>query len=253
MMGGGAEGEDDLGGLGGEDEFGLPGEEEDEEGLGDLLQEDGNTELEIELDESDISALLDAIREELAVDVEPVPAGYSQPNQAEEEDQLAQAIASVRDDERSEERKDFLSRIKDLEEKVNAMADQRTSLVQENKTLTEMIEGMGARMLKVNLSNAKLLYTNRVLNSNSLNGRQKRKIVEAISKVGSVEEAKTIFETLQSTVASTSNKSGRTRTTLSEVANRSSSPFMSRRSAVTESTKNDPALERMQRLAGIKK
>jgi len=253
-MMGGPEDEGGMGGMGDMgDELGLGGEEEeDEEGLGDLLQEDGNTELEIELDESDISALLDAIREELSVDVEPVPAGYSQPNQAEEEDQLAQAIASVRDDGRAEERKDFLNRIKDLEEKVNAMANERTSLFHENKNLTKMIEGMGTRMLKVNLSNAKLLYTNRVLNSNSLNERQKSKIVEAISKVGSVEEAKTIYETLQGTVKGTS-KSGRTRTTLSEVASRSSSPFMSRRSAATESTKNDPALARMQRLAGIKK
>ncbi len=109
-------------------------------------------------------------------------------------------------------------------------------------------------MLKVNLSNAKLLYTNRVLNSDSLNERQKKKIVEAISKVGSVEEAKTIFETLRSTVASNGgNTNGRN--TLSEAANRnrSSVPFMSRRKVVTESTKHDPALERMQRLAGITK
>jgi len=257
----GEEGEPDLGlggeedelGLGGEDELGLGGEEDEEEDLGALLQEDGNTELEIELDESDISALLDAIKEELAVDVEPVPDGYSTSNRADDEEQLAQAMASARDDKRSEERKDFMSRIKDLEEKVNAMANERTSLVQENKNLTATIDDMGQRMLKVNLSNAKLLYTNRVLNSNSLNERQKKKIVEAISKVGSVEEAKTIFETLRSTVSSGDAKSNG-RNTLSEAANRnrSSVPFMSRRKVVTESTKHDPALERMQRLAGIK-
>ena len=254
--------EDALGDMeGGEDDLGLGGDEmgdelggEEEEDLGDLLQEDGNTELEIELEEADISALLDAIREELAVDVEPVPDGYSTSNVADDEEQLAQAMASARDDKRAQERKDFMSRIKDLEEKVNALANDRATLVQENKDLTATIDDMGQRMLKVNLSNAKLLYTNRVLNSDSLNERQKKKIVEAISKVGSVEEAKTIFETLRSTVASNSgNTVGKN--TLSEAANRnrSSVPFMSRRKVVTESTRHDPALERMQRLAGITK
>jgi hypothetical protein len=251
---GGMEGGEDELGMGGEDDLGLGGEEDEEEDLSDLLQEDGNTELEIELDESDISALMDAIKEELAVDVEPVPDGYSTSNRADDEEQLAQAMASARDGERAKERKDFMSRIKDLEEKVNALADSRTSLVQENKNLTATIDDMGQRMLKVNLANAKLLYTNRVLNSDSLNERQKKKIVEAISKVGSVEEAKTIFETLRSTVGSTDGKSNG-RNTLSEAANRnrSSVPFMSRRKVVTESTKHDPALERMRRLAGIKK
>ena len=52
----------------------------------------------------------------------------------------------------------------------------------------------------VNLTNARLLYTNRVLNSTSLNERQKTRIVESISNADSVEEAKVIYQTLQSAV-----------------------------------------------------
>jgi hypothetical protein len=52
---------------------------------------------------------------------------------------------------------------------------------------------------EMSTSNAKLLYTNRILSSPSLNERQKENIVEAINKAGSVDEAKVIYETLQST------------------------------------------------------
>ena len=53
---------------------------------------------------------------------------------------------------------------------------------------------------EINLQNARLLYTNKTLSSDSLNGRQKDKIVEAISKAKTVEEAKVIYEPLQGTV-----------------------------------------------------
>ncbi len=59
---------------------------------------------------------------------------------------------------------------------------------------------MKEKLEEVNLSNAKLLYMNRTLNNASLNERQKNKIVESIQKSDSVEEAKVIFETLQSAV-----------------------------------------------------
>ncbi len=62
---------------------------------------------------------------------------------------------------------------------------------------------MQEHITRVNLSNAKLLYTNRVLGDPSLNERQRNKIVDAISQCGSVEEAKVIYETLQSAVGST--------------------------------------------------
>ena len=95
--------------------------------------------------------------------------------------------------------------------------------------------------------NAKLLYTNRVLSSISLNERQKSKIVEAISKVGSVEEARVIYETLQSTVGAGGKSTGPK--SLSEAVSRPSSLHARRRSS---SEQSNPLMERMQLLAGIK-
>ena len=91
-----------------------------------------------------------------------------------------------------------------------------------------VIEQLKQKLDESNLSNAKLLYQNRILNSISLNERQKDKIVEAISNATTVEEAKIIFETLQSAVGLKSKKT-RKQESLNEVVTRSSSAFIPRK------------------------
>ena len=107
---------------------------------------------------------------------------------------------------------------------------------------------MKEKLEKVNLSNARLLYTNRVLNSSSLNERQKVKIVESISQADSVEEAKVIFETLQSAVGAMQNSKGPK--SLREAVEKPSTllPRKQRNANVQNST-----YDRMRALAGIKK
>ena len=99
-----------------------------------------------------------------------------------------------------------------------------------------------------NLLNAKLLYQNRILDSVSLNERQKDRIVEAIQNTNSVEEAKVIFETLQSTVGTA--KRHKAPESLNEVVTRSSSAFLPRKEEKRKD--NDPFAERMKALAGLK-
>ena len=123
------------------------------------------------------------------------------------------------------------------------------NLKKENKNHRQLTLALKDKLNEVNLSNAKLLYTNRVLNSDSLNERQKDKIVEAVSKAGTVGEAKTIFDTLQSAVegASSSRKASKS---LNEAVANNSSAFLPRR----EVKDSDPSLvDRMQKLAGITK
>jgi hypothetical protein len=85
-----------------------------------------------------------------------------------------------------------------------------------------------------------------VLRNTSLNERQKIKIVEAISKAGSVKEAKTIFESLQSTVASTPNRRPQS---LSEAISRPSQ--LIRASRHQDQKPVDPFTDRWKKLAGI--
>ena len=101
----------------------------------------------------------------------------------------------------------------------------------------------------MNVSNAKLLYINQALENASLNERQKRKIVEAISKADTVQEAKIIFETMNDTVATTSDV--RKQATLSEMVSRRSSLLVAARDEQQNKGAN-PLYNRMQKLAGIK-
>ena len=134
------------------------------------------------------------------------------------------------------------------------------SLLKEQKTLNkkvhlleEKLEKYGTvinklqeKLNETNLANAKLLYQNRVLDSDSLNERQKDRIVETIMNAKTVEEAKIIYETLQSAVGA--NSSRRKPKSLNEVVTKRSSAFMPRK----EEKRVDPFTARMKALAGIK-
>ena len=98
------------------------------------------------------------------------------------------------------------------------------------------------------IQNARLLYSNRALTSNSLNGRQKDKIVEAISKAKTVEEAKVIYETLQETVGGEVKTKTSTPNSLTEAVTRRSSALVSH---TDEKPQADPRMDRMKRLAGL--
>ena len=141
----------------------------------------------------------------------------------------------------SEELNNLRQSLKNLSEKMGSLKD-------ENSKYRKLTSKLQTRLQEVNLSNAKLLYINRTLDSSSLNERQKKIIVEAISKAGSVEESKTIFETLQSTVGSASTR--KAPKSLNEVVTKRSSMFLPRRE---EKASNSNFAERMQTLAGIKK
>jgi predicted nuclease with TOPRIM domain len=139
-------------------------------------------------------------------------------------------------------------------EELETLKKAQEELVFENKQLTEKlsnyeeaVEQLRESLQDVNLSNGRLLYTNRVLRNPSLNERQKEKIVEAISNAGSVTEAKVIYETLQSTVEAKPKRSPKT---LSEAISSKRASVI--RATRQESAPSDPMQERMKRLAGIK-
>jgi hypothetical protein len=99
------------------------------------------------------------------------------------------------------------------------------------------------------LSNAKLLYVNRVLSNVSLNERQKTTVVEKLSNAKTPDEAKTIFETLQSSVQSANTNAAPK--SLNEAVTRNVISSISGRRE--QEIAHVPELERLQILAGIKK
>ena len=201
---------------------------------------------EIEIDES----LLEDILERIKVDIDPKMSGWAGTPQSQMEEYADMALAQENDDEVKEENEALRSRLKELEESLKKNTDQKERLAEENSKFMEAVMILKEKVDMVNVSNAKLLYINKALENSSLNERQKRKIVEAISKAETTKEAKVIYETLQSTVGSTGKRS--VPKSLSEAVSRSSSLLIhSQRNREKDST--DPFSERLQRLAGIKK
>jgi len=217
-------------------------EEDEEETI--VMKEEEEDEVEVEeepVEESiDLDSLTDAIVEKLTVDMGADLAGWAGRSSDDMKYQMEKEMAHRRTTE--------------VEEELEVLKKAQEELVFENKSLTTQISKyknaigeLKESINDINLSNARLLYTNRVLRNTSLNERQKEQIVEAISKSDSVNEARTIFNTLQSTVQSAPKRGPQS---LSEAINRPSSLIRATRKESKEP--NDVFAERMKKLAGIK-
>ena len=116
----------------------------------------------------------------------------------------------------------------------NEQYQNNEKLIEKINKYRTLIQHLNEEVQRVNLSNAKLLYQNRVLDSDSLNERQKDRIVETITNANTVEEAKIIYETLQSAVGA--NAQARKPKSLNEVVTKRSSAFVPRK----EEKREDP-------------
>ena len=185
---------------------------------------------ELDLDEDALTAMV----EKLVVDMAQRKTGWLGVSEDTATHEVELELARRQSTEFKEENEALKKAVEDLQEKLSNY----------NFTINEMKR----KLDETNLTNARLLYANRILSSTSLNERQKNKIVEAISTAGSVKEAKVIFETLQNTVGTAPDRRGPQ--SLREAVTRPSS-IMSVRENRTKTA--DPVSERMQILAGIKK
>jgi len=186
------------------------------------------------------------VAEALEVDYKPQPHGDNGAigglNSIDYEAAIDMALTKAMSDEMQEENEELKDTLAKLEEKVS-------HLQQENKKFKSVTLQLKDKLEESVITNAKLLYSNRVLISASLNERQKSKIVEALNNAQSVEEAKTIYETLNENVSGNKNVPASLNEAINRNAGRSST--LPRRTPEQDSL-NESALTRMQRLAGIK-
>lgn len=223
-------------GLGGEE---MPAEETGEMDLG-IGEEEPEEELVQEimnLMNEMYNESFDVLEEELTVDVSEQKHGWVTTDEGTRKYDEDLQKAQMKSDELEEENKELKESIKHLKHK--------------NLQYKDAVEKLSQKLNETLLSNAKLLYSNKTLGDASLNERQKNKIVEAIAKARTPEEAKNLCETLNATVTSgTDNKSPRT---LSESVQRKStlSGILPRKTQVEESPELTFA-EKMKKLAGIK-
>ena len=190
---------------------------------------------DIELDEEMVREIV----EELVVDIAPTKRGWAGTPTSDVRYAEEQELARLQGTEAKEENDALVAAAKELSEAKKVVET-------ENEKLKQLIYDLDGKLKESILSNAKLLYTNQTLTSASLNERQKNRIVESIQDADSVEEAKVIFETLQSAAGPSVRKPK----SLSEVISRPSLQVSRRRNE--NKGRESVAKNRFQKLAGIK-
>ena len=218
----------------------VSGNLDEEIDLGDLFESDN----EIEITEKQLKDIV----EKLTLDFHPEKTGWLEKPQYETRQAELEALALAVHEEDNDEEMDKLKEALKSSQKQNKILEKK--LKETSKGVREMkafANKVKDTLSEVNLQNARLLYTNKALSSDSLNGRQKDKIVEAISKSKTVEEAKVIYETLQGAVGE-QKKTNRAPKSLSEAVTKRSSALLKGSEA---KPKSDPNMDRMKRLAGI--
>ena len=224
-------------------DVGVPGLEDEEEVSAEPAPANRKDEDdEIELNEEELLDALMGLVQQEAVEVDApeyvLDEIVADEREADEEAAEEEALADNSRD-GQEEVKEVLAQkdaeIEDLNETINKLKN----------ILAEAKEGLQ----RLNLSNARLLYTNKVLSDTSLNERQKNKIAEMISESRTVDEAKTVYETLQKTMETGRKTPGSQ--SLSEAVTRRSSTIISSRREEVSSPKENPALSRWAVLAGL--
>jgi predicted RNA-binding protein with PIN domain len=193
------------------------------------------------------------LEEEITIDFENVPPGGINASHLEIKKQMAIAKALLAQKEDLLEQKESeLSALREsLEIAISTIKKTNEKLkksVESGIKLKEGVDYLTGKISEVNLLNARLLYTNKTLENASLNERQKQQMAESISRAQSVEEARTIYETLQKTAESIVEKKTAPQS-LSEALRSAPSPFMPRKQQPT----SDPIATRWQLIAGIKK
>lgn len=201
-------------------------------------------ELGINEEEVDLEDLMEKVR----VDFEPVKSGWAGTPESVMKEYESMLLAREQDSEVKEENEELRKTVAALQKENKTLTSAATKLQMQTKKYETAFNTLQEKLETMNVSNAKLLYINQALENASLNERQKRKIVEAISKADTVQEAKIVFDTMNNAVVTTSDV--KKEATLSEMVSRKSSLLVAARNEQPKQDAN-PVYSRLQKLAGI--
>ena len=208
---------------------------------------------ELFLEEKDLLKLV----EETEVDGEPRKNGWVATNSQELD---VEALKSDEEEEVGEDKPEketskktgALFGNKKVEESVMKITEKLSILIKENADYLKLIGILKEKLDEVNLSNARLIFSNRVLKDVSLNERQKKKLVDTISEAKTIKEVRTIHKTLQSSVSGVRGNQRTTKSLNEVLTERKPHAFEGSRSE-RPNKGSDDFIFRMQKLAGIKK
>ena len=220
--------------------------------------DDGDVEIDItgdvmqevlgELGISDEDVDLEDLLEKVRVDFEPVKSGWAGTPESVMQEYESMLLAREQDSEVKEENEELRKTVKSLKQENKTLTSAARKLQMQTEKYETAFNTLQEKLETMNVSNAKLLYINQALENASLNERQKRKIVEAISKADTVQEAKIVFDTMNEAVSTSLDV--RKSETLNEVVSRRSSLLVAARNEQPKKDAN-PMYNRLQKLAGI--
>ena len=197
-------------------------------------------------EEIDLEEVMEAVR----VDFEPQKSGWAGTPESIMREYEQMLLAREQDDKVKEENEELRKTVAGLQKENKTLTSAATKLQAQVEKYSTAFDTLHEKLETLNVSNAKLLYINQALENASLNERQREKVVEAISKAETVQEAKIVFETLNDTV--TTSTVDKRDVTLSEMISRKSSLLVAARNEQKTTKDANPLFSRMQRLAGIK-
>jgi len=135
-----------------------------------------------------------------------------------------------------------------LAESAQKLRNESRSNSGSNRSADKTVEMLRAKLAETNLINAKLVYTNKLLQNEVLSTRQKAQVIEQLDSAKTLSEAKSVYENLAKAIAKNSK-------TVNENASRKVIGSASRttRPASTPTLNEGVEADRWARLAGIVK
>lgn len=167
------------------------------------------------------------------------------------------AEAGSKEGEEGEEELDLEVILKELEAdemQKTADSEKMASLEKELAEYRQAVQLLRGKLNEVNLLNAKLLYTNKILHKEGLNDEQKVMVVENFDRATSVREVKMVYAVLVETLTSVAKVAKATKSTTKVVAEGLASkatPSTAPKAAPTEVIAENSVAKRLQQLAGL--
>jgi len=140
--------------------------------------------------------------------------------------------------------------VENLEEQIKILKGRQSLFRKQNAKLKDIVQNLKEYVNQVNTTNAKLLYTNKVLGASSLNERQKKSMIKQITESTSVEQAKIVYETLKQTMGDLKSNTKSPKSLLEAVSGKNNS-VLTANSQETEDAIVENKKHRWKKLAGI--
>tara|TARA_R100001463_G_scaffold129285_1_gene188111 strand:- start:383 stop:1456 length:1074 start_codon:yes stop_codon:yes gene_type:complete len=198
---------------------------------------------EIDISEDDLLGLM----EKLTVDTSAQKGGWAGRPDSQIFFEQELELARMHSTELEEDNATFKKAVLELTESKNSLEKELTEKNNVIKNTAVLVESLQNKLSESHLVNTKLFYTNKALIDNSLNERQKSKIVETINRADTTDKVKAVFETLCETVSSEPAKNAGPENLTEALKVRTLVARSAKKQTISESSD----VLRMKRLAGI--